>query len=57
MRKFIEKLDVRHFRGLKDLSLKGLGRINVLLGDNNSGKTSLLEAIQFFRNPSFGNIL
>lgn len=57
MEKNIENIAVKRFRGIKDLHLSRLKRINVVLGDNNSGKTSLLEAIQILGNPSFGNIL
>ena len=31
--------------------LNNLSRINVLVGENNSGKTSVLEAIQLMSNP------
>ena len=33
------------YRGLKDLSLKDLNKINIFVGPNNCGKTSILEAI------------
>ncbi len=36
---------IHGFRGLKRLRLKDLGLINILVGENNSGKTSVLEAI------------
>lgn len=36
---------IQRFRGLEDLELSGLGRINLIVGRNNSGKTSLLEAL------------
>lgn len=39
---------IESYRGLHDTELKGLGQINVLVGENNSGKTSVLEAIQLF---------
>ena len=39
------------FRGLRNLHLEGLGRINILVGENNSGKTSVLEALQILCNP------
>lgn len=38
-------LHIRNFRGFRDLEIGELGRINVLTGKNNAGKTSLLEAI------------
>lgn len=36
------------YRGLCEVRLEELGLVNVLVGDNNSGKTSVLEAIQLF---------
>lgn len=42
------KINIKSYRGLKNINLNGLGRINVIVGTNNSGKTSILEAIQLF---------
>lgn len=39
------------FRGLRNLSLDGLGPLNILVGENNCGKTSVLEAISILCNP------
>jgi hypothetical protein len=41
----IESLKIKNFRSFEDLSLEGLGRLNVVVGKNASGKTALLEAI------------
>ena len=41
----LERLQVKNFRGLRDLEIEGLARINLIGGRNNSGKTSLLEAV------------
>lgn len=38
-------IDVREHRGLRAVTLADLGRINVIVGINNAGKTSLLEAV------------
>src|SRR5438034_11209422 len=38
------------FRGLRHLRLDGLGRLNILVGENNSGKTSVLEALSILCN-------
>jgi AAA15 family ATPase/GTPase len=38
-------LKIENFRGIKSLEMSDLGRVNVLAGKNNSGKTSVLEAI------------
>ena len=35
---------IKH-RGIKEIKLENLGTINVICGKNNSGKTSLLEAL------------
>ena len=40
-----EKLHIRNYRIVKDLKIDQLRRINLIAGSNNSGKTSLLEAI------------
>jgi hypothetical protein len=47
----ISELEVTQYRGLRDFSLKGLGRVNLLLGANNSGKTSALEALSLAAAP------
>jgi len=43
--KQIENLVINQFRGLRALSFADFGHINLLVGFNNSGKTSVLEAI------------
>jgi len=54
----IEKLDIESFRGIRGLSLEKLNLVNIIAGDNNSGKTSVLEALMFLRDPMrFINIL
>jgi AAA15 family ATPase/GTPase len=49
--KHIENLTIHRFRGLRDLNLQDLGQINILVGGNNSGKTSVLEAISTYCRP------
>lgn len=41
-----DEIQIKGFRGLRDFTLKPLGRVNLLVGMNNSGKTSILEAIE-----------
>ncbi len=41
----ITSVRIRNFRGIRDLELK-LGRVTVLIGENNSGKTSVLDALK-----------
>ena len=49
--KHLENLTIHRFRGLRDLHLESLGQINLLVGVNNSGKTSVLEAVSTYCNP------
>ncbi|ETP70338.1 hypothetical protein G159_02075 [Planococcus glaciei CHR43] len=49
--KNLQSLNVETYRGIKGLDLKRLSSINVLVGENNTGKTSILEAIQLISNP------
>jgi energy-coupling factor transporter ATP-binding protein EcfA2 len=47
----LEKVQLTSFRGFKDLTLDGLGRVNLIVGKNNAGKTSLLEALYALMVP------
>ena len=47
----LENITIHQFRGLKELGLKDLGQINLLVGVNNSGKTSVLEALSLYCDP------
>lgn len=50
----INEFVIHSYRGLQDLKLDELNRINILTGDNNCGKTSVLELLSTIDNP--GNI-
>ena len=41
----IESLEISNFRGFRALTLKNLSRVNILVGDNGSGKTAFLESL------------
>ena len=41
----IRSITIRRFRGFREIKVEGLASINLLVGRNNSGKTTLLEAI------------
>jgi predicted ATPase len=49
--KHIKDLNIKGFRGLRNLELYELGKINIFVGGNNSGKTSVLEAVELLRSP------
>lgn len=52
------EIRIESYRGVQNLTLTDLSRVNVLVGENNSGKTSVLEAIQLFENSAvLANVL
>ncbi len=42
----ITSLEVESFRCFKKLSVQGLTPVNLFVGANNAGKTTLLEAVE-----------
>ncbi|HLO87252.1 MAG TPA: AAA family ATPase [Nostocaceae cyanobacterium] len=42
----LKSVKIENFRGFQSFELQQLGRVNLLVGKNNTGKTSILEAIQ-----------
>ncbi len=57
----LRDLTIKNYRCFEDFYIDGLERVNLFVGNNNSGKTSLLEAIyllvNFDRNRAFFEIL
>jgi len=53
----ITDIKITNFRGLGELELVGLKRVNLIVGTNNSGKTSLLESIVAGTSPMTVNEL
>jgi len=49
-------LKIERFRGLSELCLKDTGRINLIVGRNDSGKTSVLEAIRLLMTGNPANL-
>ena len=43
---FIKSIEIIKFRGVQKLTVSDFADINLIVGDNNSGKTTFLEAIQ-----------
>ena len=42
--RLLEGLEFRNYLNLKKIGLKGLKDFNIIIGPNNTGKTSILEA-------------
>ena len=47
----LRKFSVRNFRCLRELDIEPLARVNLIVGENNVGKTALLEALFLSLNP------
>jgi len=56
----LPSLWIRNFRALEDFHVPTLGRVNLIVGKNNTGKSSILEALHVYAqnaNPSLLNEL
>jgi hypothetical protein len=42
----VSTLSIRSFRALRNLKIEGLGQVNLITGRNNTGKSSVLEALR-----------
>lgn len=47
-----KKISIQNFRGIKDLTIDDFGKVNLLVGKNNSCKTSVLEALYISLGPN-----
>lgn len=44
----LDSIGIKNFRSLADFSVARLGRLNLIVGKNNSGKSSVLEALRIY---------
>lgn len=42
---------IERFRGIRELKAENINHVNLIVGDNNCGKTSVLEALLLLQNP------
>lgn len=54
---WLDSLEISRYRGLRELKIEKLGRVNLIVGKNNVGKTSVLEALWLYANPASPNHL
>ncbi len=47
----LPSLEIHNFRGLRELKISRLGRANLIVGKNNVGKTTVLEALRIYARP------
>lgn len=53
MAKHVQKIEIEAYRGISKLKLERLNHVNILTGDNNSGKTSVLEILSSLDHPNY----
>ncbi|MFO1367489.1 MAG: AAA family ATPase [Marinagarivorans sp.] len=46
----LKSLEIKNFRGFKQVEVEKLGDVNLIVGQNNVGKSSFLEALEIYAN-------
>ena len=53
----INSIEINQFRGIRQLTISNFSKINLIVGDNKSGKTTFLEAVQLlFAKSQFSSV-
>ncbi len=53
----LNSLEIRGFRGFRHLQIERLGRVNLIVGKNNVGKSSLLEALELYALRGYPSVI
>lgn len=53
----ITQLEIKNFRGFSEYKVDDVGQVNLLVGTNNCGKTSILEAIHLLKSKGDASVL
>lgn len=53
----LKSLYIKNFRIFEEFTIPELGRLNLIVGENNSGKSSVLEAIRLYAGSANPNLL
>ncbi len=53
----LKSLVIKNYRGLEDLQVEKLGRVNLIVGKNNSGKSTVLEALRLYAASGHRSVL
>lgn len=57
MKPEIATLSIERFRAFRHLKIEGLGRVNLITGRNNTGKSSVLEAIRMLASDASPSVI
>lgn len=57
MKPKIATLTIERFRALRQLKIDGLGRVNLITGRNNTGKSSVLEALRILASNASPSVI
>ena len=57
MKPLIDTLAIERFRALRQLKIEGLGRVNLITGRNNTGKSSVLEALRILASDASPSVI
>ena len=52
----LKKIVLNNFRCFKKFQISGLKQLNIIVGDNNSGKTAFLEAVSIVCKPQLKHL-
>jgi len=53
----LDSLEIKNFRAFKHLRIEKLGRVNLIVGKNNVGKSSVLEALWLYATKGDPNVV
>lgn len=53
----LKSLLIKNYRGLEDFQVERLGRVNLIVGKNNSGKSTVLEALRLYAASGHRSVL
>ncbi|MHB8595640.1 MAG: AAA family ATPase [Ktedonobacteraceae bacterium] len=53
----LNSLEIQNFRGFRHLKIERLGRVNLIVGKNNVGKSSLLEALRLYAHRGLPTLI
>ena len=53
----IESITLERFRAFRELTIRGLGRVNLITGKNNAGKSSVLEGLRLLASTAAPDVI